>query len=48
MQEFRQALATGPSAVVQSGAAAIKVDDKYKFMTAAASKQGAADDAWDD
>jgi ATP-dependent RNA helicase DDX5/DBP2 len=47
-QEFKQKLATGPSSVMQSGAAAVKVDDRYKFMTASASKAGAADSAWDD
>ena len=47
-QEFKDKLHTGPTAVVATGGAAVKVDDKYKFMTAPTTKQGAADDAWDD
>jgi len=46
--EFKDKIRTGPSAVVATGGAAVKVDDKFKFMTAPTTKAGAADDAWDD
>lgn len=46
--EFKDKIQTGPSAVVATGGAAVKVDDKFKFMTAPTSNAGAADDAWDD
>lgn len=46
--EFKDKIRTGPSAVVATGGAEVKVDDKFKFMTAPTTKAGAADDAWDD
>lgn len=46
----RQNLKLSQQGVVQSGSAAVKVDDKYAFMAKAApaAATGVADAAWDD
>lgn len=46
----REKMKMGSTGVVETGAASVKVDDRYAFMakTDANQKAGAADSAWDD
>ena len=47
--DHRNNLKLSSQGVVQSGSAAVKVDDKFAFMAKAApTSSGAADAAWDD
>jgi ATP-dependent RNA helicase DDX5/DBP2 len=47
--EFKEKLAIGPSNVVDTAGAAVKVANKYSYMANAKTETvGAADDAWDD
>jgi len=49
-QQFKTNMKLSSQGVVQTGAAAVKVDDKYAFMAkaAATTSAGVADAAWDD